>query len=372
MQPIELLIKHFYIIKAKQKLNSFKNLIVVGITGSFGKTSTKFILKTILLEKFKVCATPESYNTPMGITKTILNDLQPDTQIFIAEMGARHKGDIEYLCKLVKPAHAILTSVGNQHLETFKTIENIMAAKYELIKSLPLIATAVFNGNNKVVKSLYETTNLLDKVYTAFNDKQAFMSAENIVVTEDGTTFDLCMNKNKIKCHTVLLGEHNLENILMAAALSFKLGLTLKEIVNGIEKIKPINHRLELIKAENGVIILDDSYNASVTGTEQALKVLSTFNHRKVVITPGIIELGSIEEQENYNLGTKLSKVADFVIIVNLVHLTQIKQGLIDSGFNTKNILTFNTLSQAQAEFKNILKEGDVLLILNDLPDNFV
>jgi UDP-N-acetylmuramoyl-tripeptide--D-alanyl-D-alanine ligase len=372
LQPIELLIKRFYIIKAKRKLAGLKNLIKIGITGSYGKTSTKFILKTLLDEKYKVCVTPASFNTPMGITKTILNALLPDTDIFIAEMGARHSGDIRYLCELIKPEHAILTSIGNQHLETFKTIENITHTKYELIENLSVNGIAVFNGNDKLVKSLYEKTNLSGKIYTALNDKQAFISAENVVVTENGTTFDLNIDKNIITCHTLLLGEHNIENLIMAVALSYKLGLSIKEIINGIDKIKPIEHRLELIKTESGVIILDDSYNASVVGTEQALKVLSKFNHRRVVMTPGIIELGSIEKQENYKLGSKIATVADLVLIVNKIHSQEIKQGLIDSGFNKKNILKFDTLISAQTEFKNILNAGDVLLIMNDLPDNFI
>jgi len=369
--PLEEIIKLFFILKAKIKLKKHKNLIKIGITGSFGKTSTKYILNTILSQKYKVCMSPNSYNTPMGLTKVVNEYLKNEHEVLIAEMGAKKRGEIAFLCKLIKPQHGILTGIGNQHLKTFGSALNIKKTKYELIENLNKEGVAIFNGNNDIVKSLYENSSFIKKYYTALNDENAFISANNIKVNENGSSFNIVI-KNEISffVKTVLLGVHNIENILLSVALSYKLGLTKEQIKLGIEKIKSVPHRLELVKAQNGVIILDDSFNASVEGSSRALDVLKLFeNRRKIVMTPGLIELGEKEYEENVLFGERIAKVADICILVNLVNKKLLKEGLLKAGFLEQNIIECDSLKEAKEKLTTLLNKDDVLLIENDLPD---
>ena len=369
--PFENLNCYRYIAKTKRKLNKFPNLIKIGITGSYGKTSTKYILNTILSENYSVCITPHSFNTPMGITRVVLDYLKPHHDILITEMGAKQVGDIKFLCDIVKPQYGIITSVGSQHLATFGTLENIAKTKYELIDSLPKKeGLAIFNGDNQGSIKLYNKCDK-EKYYTSITDNSAYVFADNINVSKNGLSFKLNIDKNKIDCKTKLVGKHNLENILVSSAIAYKLGLSMEQIKIGISKLKPINHRLE-IKNENGITIIDDSYNSNVEGSVCALEVLNLFkDSRKVVVTPGLVELGQMEKEENFNFGKNIAKVADLVIIVNKTNMESIKNGLLSEEFKEQNIYFVSTLIEARMKLKEITKLGDVILFENDLPDNY-
>ena len=368
--PQEKLIMFRYLNHAKHKLKKCENLIKIGITGSYGKTSTKYILNTILSEKYKVCMSPHSFNTLPGLSKVVNNYLTKEDDVLIAEMGARRKGDIKELCDLIKPSIGIITGIGNQHLLTFKNIENIFKTKYELIESLPENGFAVFNGENKQCLEMFDRC-LIEKQFVG-NLENSAIKAEEICFDENGTTFSLVIDNKKFKCKTSLLGEHSVLNILLCVSVAKKLGLTNAQIVDGIKKLKPISHRLEMIKTANN-IILDDSYNASVEGVKVALNVLKKLNGReKIVVTPGLVELGNKENEENKKFGEELSKVANKVIIVNKVNFESIKQGLISGGFLEDNIYQAETLEKAKLLMKDFLKSNDVVLFENDLPDNYI
>ncbi len=370
LKPIEKLINLSYIKKAKKKLKTFQNLIKIGITGSFGKTSVKNDLTTILSEKYSVCATPLNYNTPMGLTKTILENLVSVNQVLIAEMGARQSGDILELCKIVEPNYAIVTSVGEQHMATFGSLENVKRTKAELPNFLKENDFCVFNKDNKQVFEISEQAKCEKKLIST--NSIADVYAKNIKTTESGTTFTLCMSNREYQVETKLLGLHNVTNLLLCVPLAQKLGLTDEEILRGIEKVKPTKHRLELIHAQNDVLILDDTYNASIEGSQCALEVLSMFKkRRKIVITPGLVELGDMERLANYEFAERMAKIADFVIIVNQTNLLAIKQGLVDSGFEESKIYAVDSVSEAQKILETLLKNGDIILWENDLPDNY-
>lgn len=369
--PFENLNSLRYVRWAKRKLKKMPNLIKIGITGSYGKTSTKYILNTILSQNYSVCISPHSFNTPMGITKVVLDYLKPNNDVLIVEMGAKQVGDIKYLCDIVKPQYGILTSVGSQHLATFETLENISKTKNELIQSLPEEGFAVFNGNNGKCMELFEKCKN-KKCFTSTENNSAFASAKNVKISSSGITFTLIIDGGEVECKTKLLGEHNLENILMSAALAYNLGLSLEQIRIGISKLKPVNHRLEL-KKENGISILDDAYNSNVEGSLCALKVLDLFEGgKKFVVTPGLVELGSKEKEENVNFGKNLAKHADCVIIVNKTNKDAIFEGLVSEGFSEENILIAQTLIEARIMLKERAKKGDVVLFENDLPDNYI
>ena len=367
--PIENAIIRKYIMKAKSKLKKYPDLIKVGITGSFGKTSTKYILNTILSQKYKVCMSPHSFNTNTGISKVINDYLAEDDQVLIAEMGARHSGDIKELCNIVKPKYGILTGIGNQHLGSFKCVDNIIKTKNELINSLPQDGSAIFSSDCEHCIKLYEKCDI--NKYLVGLSKNSFIKAKNIVVNENGTQFDLILGKKTYNCITKLVGEHNVKNIMLCVQMAKVLNLSDEQIIAGISKLQPIPHRLEVVKTENNIII-DDSYNASVEGSNVALQVLNNIKGRKIVVTPGLVELGNKEAEENTNFGKKLAKIANIVVVVNKVNFETIKQGLDSENFDDNNIYQAETLDKAKILIKDFINKGDVILFENDLPDNYI
>ena len=368
--PIEKLISNSYVKKAKKKLESIKNIQVIGITGSYGKTSVKNILKTILSEKYKVCASPSSYNTPLGLAKTILQNLNSDNEIFIAEMGAKQRFDIKELCEMVKPKIAIITGIGNQHLLTFGSVDNIIKTKSEL-------AEYVSNNHGKIFVNIESdgakklVNNFKDAIKVSIKDNKTDLFVKDIKTTKDGSKFSLCFNNEVVECKTILLGDHNISNILLAATVAINLGLTLKEIQEGIEKLVTIPHRLEIVKSSSTYTILDDAYNSSVEGSKASLDVLSKFDGKKFVITPGLVELGTEQFNSNFEFGMDMAKVCDYVIIDSVINYDAISSGLIFGGFDEKNIIQVANLTQAVQMLNTLASSNDVVLFENDLPDNY-
>lgn len=368
MLPLEKLIVSRYLHQAKSKLAKRNDLIKIGITGSYAKTSVKYILNTILSQKYKVCMSPQSFNTQTGLSKVVNNYLTDLDQVLIAEMGARSKGDIKKLCKLISPQYAIITGISPQHLLTFKSLDNIKRTKFELVESLSQSGVCVFNGFDQEVCDMYSWANV-DKKYLVGKDKN--ISAKDIQFDQDGTKFVLILGEKEYNVHTKLLGEHNVQNILLCVQMAKCLGLSDQQIVRGIKSLQPVPHRLELVKTATN-LILDDSFNANIRGSKIALDVLGKLPGRKIVITPGLVELGEREYDENVVFGEQIAGVADFVIIVNKVNFESIKEGLDNKKFKEENISQAETLEQAKILMKEILQPGDTVLFENDLPDNYI
>ncbi|MCL2755966.1 MAG: Mur ligase family protein [Firmicutes bacterium] len=375
--PIEEIIRQYYLCRARKKLFSqeYNNVIRIGITGSYAKTSCKNMLGDILSKKYKVAKSPSSYNTPMGFALTVNKVLEPGHEIVIFEMGLRYKNNIRQLAKLFKPQHGILTAIGSQHIETMKTIDAIMAEKSELVRALPSDGIAVLNGQSEGCIKIYDELSLENKFLTNIKDNKETKSkyyASNISVTSDGCEFDASFDGQVVRMKTALLGRHNVENIMMCATLAFKLGVSIDQIKEAVAELKPTPHRLELIKGPSGVIVLDDSYNASEQGTRAALDVLSLFDGRKVVQTPGIVEQGKQQGKVNFKYGRALASIVDDVIIVNEVNREAIVEGLKSKDFPIEKIHLASDLEGAKTYYSKLLSKGDVLLIANDLPDNFL
>ena len=368
--PVEALVRYYYKAKAKDKLKKMPNLIKIGITGSFGKTTTKHILNVLLSKKYSVCMTPHSFNTPMGLTKVILKYLKWENQVLIAEMGAKHVGDIKYLCKLINPKHAIITSVGSQHLLTFGSEENIAKTKYELVDAIN-DGVVVFNGSNEGSLKLYNKCEK-EKYITGINIDNGFCNITNIDVSTTGSTFTLEIDGKKVECETVLLGKSNLEDIAMASALAYKLGVSLEEIKDAIKQVKPMAHRLELIKNNNDLTIIDSSYNSSEESSKSSLEVLNMFKSgKKIIVTPGLVEMGEKEKFVNLEFGKNIADVCDRVIIVNHVNKDAITLGLQDKKFNMENVYFAEDLNAVKELLPTIAQSGDIVLFENDLPDNY-
>ncbi len=369
--PFEYLHNKSFIKKSKKKLASYDNLIKIGITGSYAKTSVKNILTTLLSEKYKVCASPHSFNTPLGISKTILNDLSKDDQILIAEMGARYVGDIKELCDFVEPNIGVLTGIANQHLLTFKSKENLIKTKCELPDFISSTnGKMFFNGDNQELLSIAENYKK-EKVISRPFEENNTIYAKDLEYTKNGVEFTLVHNKKQIKTEALLLGFHNISNIVLCANVCLALGLTIEEIVLGIEKLLPSPHRLAIIPSSESLIVIDDAYNGNVEGAKAALEVLASYKTKKVVITPGLVELGVEQYVSNKELGELMAKKADVVIIDGTTNYEALYEGLIAGGMSEDKILRAGSLKQAVTILADITEPGDVVLFENDLPDNY-
>lgn len=368
LKPLEKSISNHFVNDAKKILASKPSLKVIGITGSYGKTGTKYILSRILSEKYNVLHTPESFNTPMGVVRTIREKMRADTEIFICEMGAKKKGDIKEICDIVNPDHGLITSVGPQHLDTFGNIETVADTKFELYDAVAKKGGMVFaNGDNKIIldregeKFLYGT-----------NDGFEFR-AENIEGGRDGYSFDLCFGSEKIRVNSKLLGKHNMLNVLGAASLSYKLGVSLQNIAFAISRLTPVEHRLELKTSLMGSLLIDDAYNSNPEGCLEAVNVLDSFKGMtKVIITPGLVELGDKEYECNFNLGKKAASVCDKIILVGKKRSVPLADGVGSTDFNKDNLFVADSFKNAMEIYSSFVDKNTVVLLENDLPDNYL
>lgn len=347
-----------------KRLAKRQDLIKIAITGSFGKTSVKNILAQILSQKYNVLATPESYNTPMGVAKTI-KSLNATHEVFIAEFGARRRGDIARLMRIVEPNCSILTGINAQHLQTFKTIENIKREKLRILDVKDGVCVVNQEVKADVENSLTKFKIMPELIYVGV-DENADVSASEINVSRYGSSFNITIDERKYFAKTKLLGVHNVQNIMLAVAMAIKLGLEMPYILNAIENLEPTPHRMQLIEG-NGICVIDDSFNSNPTGAKCALDTLSKFDTRKVVLTPGLVELGEREIEENSVLGERIASVADVVLLVGK-RAEEIKRGLKRGEF-FGDVYVYDDLSSCEKDFSNTLKIGDTLLILNDLPE---
>ena len=351
-----------YLAAAKKQLLAAP-CVKIAVTGSCGKTSVKNFLAGILGERWRVFATPASYNTPLGIAKAIENEDLSQYDFFIAEMGARHKGDIAELCELVRPDHCIITGICPQHLETFGTVEGIVAAKGEILRGTKRGGFAVI-GQDEYTDRLDPAAAGLQKV--AVGEHGEF-GALGVFCSPEGIGFDLALGILQMPVHARLLGAHNAQNIALAAALAAKLGMEKEEIAAGIAKLDFVPHRLQPIYA-GGVVILDDAYNANVRGAAAALDVLRLYGGRKFVVTPGLVELGVLEEGENAALGEKMVGL-DGILLVGSTLVTAVRRGYLAAGGIEQRIAVYPTLDAAKEALAAELVPGDTVLFLNDLPD---
>ncbi|HEY8390684.1 MAG TPA: UDP-N-acetylmuramoyl-tripeptide--D-alanyl-D-alanine ligase [Clostridia bacterium] len=368
--PLESLLQSKFIYLAKKKLVEMPELKIIGITGSYGKTSVKFILQKLLEGTYKVCASPNSFNTPMGLCRSINQNLKSSDQIFIAEMGARKKGDITRLCNIARPDISIITAVGKQHLATFKNIENVAQAKYEIVQESNTEGLAVFNGDSEYAVKLFETTTK-EKILTGAQSQahEMFAYYSNAQTFNRGSRFVLNIDGKAVDCVTTLLGIHNISNITLAAAVAYKLGVSIELISERITELKAVPHRLQLIEAGGGMTIIDDSFNANIEGAKIALEVLASFLQKKVVITAGLVDMGKHQKSVNFELGKLIANAADWCIITGPNSL-YIYDGLVDQNFNIKNVRICDNLNQAMKVLGTI-SGSKVVLFQNDLPDNY-
>ena len=370
--PIEKLVYYHYKRLAQKKMKNMPNLKIIGITGSYGKTSSKNILAEILNIKYNALPTPKNLNTFNGLIMTVNNHMDKFTDIFIAEMGAYVRGEIARLCKLVKPKYGILTTIGTAHLESFGSQENIQKGKFELIESLPPDGFGVLNGDDSLQVS-YQRKNKVRVIWIGIENKDVDVRAENIKCSAKGTSFDVVWkdDKKKYPFQTKLLGKHNVYNILSAIACGKEFGIEIEELQKAVLKVQPIEHRLELKKLGNFYQI-DDAYNSNPVGAKNACEILGMMPGMKIMVTPGMIELGEKEEELNEKFGEQIAEVADLAILIGEKKTEPIKEGLLKKGFDKEKIIIFNDVRDAYPFIMEKAYENEVYALFeNDLPDTF-
>ena len=367
-KPVEKAVNNYYINDAKRIINELPDTTVIGITGSYGKTSTKFYLEKLLSTKYNVLMTPGSFNTTMGVVKVVRGSLTAKHEIFLCEMGAKGVGEIKEICDIVHPKHSIITSIGEQHLETFGSVENIIKTKFEIADAVT-DGTVFLNYDNRFIRE-----HGTDKHHVTYGISGGDFdyTAADISVTEKGTDFTVHHGGEEKRFHTKLLGEHNVQNILGAIAVSHELGISLDELVYPVKRLECVPHRMEILDKGNGVTIIDDAFNSNPAGARAALKTLSMFDALRIVATPGMIELGEREYQLNKELGEDAASCCDIAILVGERQAPPIKEGLLAKGFPENHIIVAKDLGEAMRSAYSIQPgRKRVILLENDLPDNF-
>ena len=370
--PVERSISRHFINDAKRILKeaSASGLKVIGVTGSYGKTSMKFFLKALLQDRFNVLVTPGNFNTPLGVTITVREHLKPSHEIFICEMGARRVGEIKEICDIAHPDHGIITSVGPQHLETFLSIDNIKKTKFELADALPEGGMLFLNGDNELIReqsALYE-----NKVFYRSENEGDGYKATDVVVSRLGTDFTVISPSGESESFQMkLIGAHNVINVVGAIAVANSLGIPLKDLKIPVRRLQSVEHRMEM--HEHGTFtIIDDAYNSNPAGSKAAVETLAMFDGVRILITPGMVELGKDEDDYNYKFGTYAAKCCDHILLVGEKHTVPIKEGALSQGFPEEKCRVFDRLSDAVSYAHSIKDPGHKFILLeNDLPDNY-
>ncbi|MBU9713787.1 UDP-N-acetylmuramoyl-tripeptide--D-alanyl-D-alanine ligase [Evansella tamaricis] len=370
-KPIENRINEYYFNDAKNIIHSMKDLKVIGITGSFGKTSVKHFMHDILASKFNVLMTPESFNTKLGVTRTIREKLKPYHDIFIAEMGAKQNGDVEEICELVDQQYGVLTAIGEQHLETFKSLENIKKTKYEIIETLPEYGLGILNKDDPNIMA-YDPKNTCRKVFYGIEADDVDIKAKDITYSSKGMEFTVLLRNGEIQSYrTKLLGKHNVYNILAGISIGLELGMTLSDMVKPIRGLEPVSHRLELKRTTGNITIIDDSFNSNPVGSKMAVDVLSSMEGFRMLVTPGMIELGEKEYDLNKAWAVYAADKLDYIILVGKKQTIPLQDGLKEANFPEAKLYVAENLQDAIQQMHKVAQEKTIVLLENDLPDTF-
>lgn len=374
-KPFEKIIKRKFLKKAIIKLEKIKPL-KCAITGSFGKTSCKNIIYEILNGSYNVYKTPHSYNTLMGLSKSINEDLPKETEIFLMEMGAFFKGEIKEMTKSFMPTVVMITEVGMQHLSTFKTIENIINAKLEITSYLTPDDILILNVENDYLRNVSFDKFNTENIYT-YGINHGMFNARNIVFDKNKTKFDIYKeNDFLISITTKLLGLHNVLNILgsftLVTALRKKnINIDINKISKNIAKIKGVKSRLEY--KENGMFhIYDDSYSSNIVGFKNACEVVLSQEGKKVIITPGIVDSGIYDKEINQSVCSVLNKGFDDIILVNNKSSKYIEEKLKEDNIRYKVFSSFKDAYSYVINKYNNTNDVINILIENDLPDCYL
>ncbi len=365
LMPIDIFIKEFAVARAKSKIRKLKNLKIIGVAGSYGKTGMKEFIATVLSQKYNVLKTGGSVNTPFAIAELINNKLTSHTEVFVVEMGEYYKGDIKNICSIAKPDIAVVTGINEAHLERLKSVNTAVATIFEIAENMNPDGHLILNGNDKNVIANYKEFTGKQNIYIYANKNRGEFD-------QDLPGYIININKNKV--FFPLLGKYNLDKIDAAIEIAKRLGVSDLQIVKGIKNISPIPHRLQpVINKATGTIIIDDSYNGNPDGVMEAINTLALFRKRKkIYVTPGLVEMGEKSREIHYNIGKRLARVADTVVLIKNSVTPDIERGLLENGYDTRKIVWFENAGDAYRDIKNYAGKDSVVLLQNDWPDNYL
>ena len=370
-KPVEKAVQNWYINDAKRILSECPTLHKVGITGSYGKTSMKFYLDELLNSQYNTLKTPESFNTPMGVTITIRRDLKPTHEYFICEMGARRVHEIKELCGIADPHDGIITSVGPQHLETFGSIDNVLNTKFELADHVKAKGGKIYlNGDNELIRK--KAPEYPNAVLYGLNEGNHYR-ATDISVSDRGTEFTVTAPDGETQRFSMkLLGEHNVQNVLGAIAYAHGTGISLDKLTLPVKRIAAVPHRLQLLDKGGNMTFIDDAYNSNPSGCRAALNVLGLFDACRILVTPGMVELGAKQEELNFEFGQEAAKACDHIVLVGKAQTVPIYNGIKDAGYDMDNVFVADSLGEALDHVRAYQTDKKKIVLLeNDLPDNY-
>lgn len=377
-QPVTVIMRNRTIRQATAKRLKMTKLIVVGITGSYGKTSTKEFLKEILSTKFSVLATKEHQNSEIGIAKCIINDLLPKHEIFIVEMGAYNRGGIDFLCQIVKPQIGIVTGFNEQHLSTFGTIDNLLSAEggRELLKYLPDNGLAVINLSSEFISSrreLYFNYNEKIKLKTCAVGEKADYSCDNMTVNTDSLSFRVSTYDGVSQNFRAnLLGGQNAENLLLACAVSRELGMALSEIGAALNKMRPEMGGMRHYLGRNGVNVIDSTYSSNPSGVIAHLEYLDVWPKKKILIMPSLIELGKAANKVHKNIGQAIAGTCDIAVITTKDGFAHIKNGALTVSREGVEIVQISDPREIIKYLSGRVGDGDIVLLESRVPKEVI
>lgn len=378
MRPIEAAVRRGFLRRARSRLDSIDPL-VIAIAGSYGKTSTKHILAHLLQAYGETLATPKSFNTLMGVSRTVNDALESRHRTFLVEMDAYAPGEIASICRLVRPRHAVLTSLGPQHLERFVTMERIAAALYETVEALPADGFVVVYGGDRQTVALAERARAEGRgvvTYGMEGDAGALdVVAAEVSINGRGGRFAWNWPAEGLS-HRIavpLLGRHQVLNVSAALAVVHRLGLPLQPALDAVATLSPVEHRLQPVPTGNAITVIDDSYNANPVGVHNGLEVLAELDAgARILVTPGLVELGDVEDAENRRYGEHAARVCDHVIVVDARPGRALREGLHAGGMADDRVHVVRSLEEATAVVGRVAVAGDAVLFANDLPDTYL
>lgn len=372
LRPVERAVNRRFVTGARDTLARVAPL-VVGITGSYGKTSTKFCVGAVLSADRPTLVTPASFNSHLGVVRAINEHLQPQHRAFVAEMGMFRRGDIAELCELVSPTIGVITAIGPMHLERLGSIEAIEAAKAELMEALPADGRLITNADDPRCLAIAGRSQAPVTLF-GIDNPDAQVRATNIALAGGRSELDVSLHDGQsIHLSARLLGRHNVYNMLAAVAVGRTLGIAPEAIARALADVSPPEHRLAPIhNAAAGVVVIDDAYNSNPDGAAAALEVLRDHDAvRRLLVTPGMVELGELEEQLNRRFGEQAAAVCDLVVLVGRRRTQPIHDGLVAAGMDAEQVHVVADLAEATGLLGRIRRPGDVILFENDLPDTY-
>ncbi|MHB1538960.1 MAG: UDP-N-acetylmuramoyl-tripeptide--D-alanyl-D-alanine ligase [Solirubrobacteraceae bacterium] len=374
LRPWQNAINRRFVQSARGKLEQTAPL-VIGITGSYGKTTSKFCIGKVLEADRRTLVTPESYNSHLGVVRTINELLQPRHEAFVVEMGMFRRGDIAELCELTHPKLGVITAIGPMHLERLGSIEAIEAAKAELMEALPPDGRLFVNGDDPRCLTIAARSHVPVTRF-GIDGEQLHVRASRLELARGRTELELefaAGQPRSVHVSARLLGAHNVRNLLAAAAVGDELGIERVRIAAALSRVRAPQHRLASIENHDaGIVVIDDAYNSNPEGAAAALGVLREHEaQRRVLITPGMVELGELESELNERFGQQAAGVCDLVILIGRTRSEPIRTGLLAGGMDGERIHVVADLSEAAALLGTLRRPGDVILFENDLPDTY-